>query len=803
MTAQDDPPGGALPPVLDAPDEERRQELLDSALSYARRGWQVMPVRWIGPDGHCSCHAGAQCASPGKHPVHQSWPDFASSDVDEVAGWWRPEAMMPATEWWPYANIGIVTGRRSGIFAMDVDTYNGGDPTLAGYERRHGPLPETRVHHTGSGGVHYLFAHPGFDIRNSAGKALGRGLDVRGENGFIVAPPSVSAKGAYELSPAHDIDPAEAPGWLIDLLRGHDRVQNGSALAGAFPAEAAGSTRRYAEAALRAEAARVRDAPSGERNDTLNAAAFSLGTLGGAGILSEAEARAALCDAARAAGLGEGEANRTFTSGWRKGLAEPRVIQWQATQADWPARPQNEFGLADRMADRYGDTLRWNPTQRTWMRYKAGVWVTDVPEAGEWAAQVMLRTLADTEAMSFDDEADVAADGTVLPSPRDRFLEWVKKQQTAKAVNVANKLARGLPLMQIDQATFDADPMALNVTDGVVDLATGERRPHDPEDRMTLQCMAAYRPGARAPQWEAFLATVQPDPTIRFYLQLIAGYCATGDTSEQVFFLHHGSGANGKGVFHNVISHLLGSYSQTLPVETLMASSIDGRIPNDVARMVGRRWLGASETKAGKSLDEQKLKQLTGEDAVAARFMRNDFFEFKPVGKIHLTTNHLPRVSDDGATWRRVRLITWPVVIPEEHRDRDLQRRLVREEGEGILAWIIEGAVQWRRRGLQVPGAAVEAAESYRKDEDIVAQFAEDCLEVVPPERYAVSRSCADIWTSYAAWCKREGHMPPRAQRWLTASLRKEHEYYRGNGWAGFPGLQVRLPFSGSALPGE
>jgi len=778
---------------LSPAEEERRHLLCEAAIAYARdQKFAVIPVRWIEPDGSCSCHRGAECPSPGKHPVHDEWPSHATTDPLEVAHWWRPAPDGLATEWWPKANIGIVTGRKSNVWVLDVDEYNGGDNRLAGFVHRHGALPETRVHSTGSGGVHYFWRHPGFTVRNNARTVLGQGLDLRGENGFVVAPPSVSAKGPYTLNEAHDIAPADAPAWLTELLRGYDEDQNGSSLAGKMPEVPGSAGRRYAEAALASVTEEMRTAEPGMRNDTLNQCAFSLGTLGGAGLIDEATAFDALRDAALEAGLGAGEIRATFMSGWKAGLEHPRQVQWRAMDGEYPVRSRTEFGLADRMADHFGDVLAFCEERSSWMVYRRGIWVTRSAHTGEYFAQRMIRTLMETEGESYDAAPGEAPDGTELPSPRDMFREWVAKQQTRKAVSAAERLARGLPLMQISQDSFDVDPMLLNVQNGVVNLATGEFLDHAPDMRMTLQAQAFYKRGEPAPAWEAFLQRVQPDPLMRAYLQRVAGYCATGLTSEQAMFLWTGTGANGKSVAQAVLAHVLGTYAQTLPVSTLMASSIDDRIPNDVARMAGRRFLVASETKAGKALDEQRMKALTGGDSIAARYMRAEWFEFRPVGKIQLTTNHLPRMSDDAATWRRIHLITWPVVIPEHERDGLLQQRLIAEEAAGILNWIVEGALAWQQEGLSPPEGVLAAREAYRAEEDVIGQFMDACIDRVAEVRNDPARSTAAIYTAYKYWCDNE-KLAAMGQKAFTSKLRKHGvEYYRGGGWAGFPGIQVR-----------
>lgn len=789
--------------ILSAADDARRQDLLRAALSYARdHNWRVVPVRWVDQNGHCSCRKGASCTSPGKHPVPDAWQDVATTDADVIAYWWRPspDNYVDTADWFPQANVGVVTGRGSGIFVLDADTYNGAEHTLGGYERRHGPLPPTRVQSTGSGGTHYFFQYPeGFEVRNSAKKVLGQGLDIRGANGFVVMPPSVSGSGPYEINPAHDIEVAPAPQWLLDIIKQHDRGQRGEASSSAEPVTGTGYARRYAEAALTAEAERVRGAEPGRRNDTLNEAAFSLGTLGGAGLLTEEAAWRTLHEAALACGLDDGEIRPTFSSGWRAGLEKPKVIQWRVLGTDWPIRPRTEIGNADRMADHFGDQLRWCPERATWMVYSAGCWTTGYRETGEWMAQQMMRRLEETEALMYDDEPETGPNGEALPSPRDEFIKWVRKNQTRSAVSAAARLAPGVPLMRISQQTFDADPYLLNCMNGVVDLRTGDLIPHDPEQRMTMQCPVAYDPSATAPRWEEFLAKVQPSEPIRAYLQRLAGYSATGSTAEQAFALHQGSGANGKSVFQEVLAHVLGTYAQTVPVATLMASTVDGAIPNDVARMVGKRWLVAAETKAGKALDEQKLKQLTGGDSISARFMRSEYFDFRPIGKIHMTTNHMPKVSDADAIWRRIHVIIWPVQIPEEERDGDLVSDLIKHEAPGILAWIVEGARSWCKERLCPPAEARDAKAAYRENEDIVKQFITECLLVVDPVAGAIGRSSREIWHQFKHWCEQNGHQS-LPQRTLSSRIEKNgFTYVSSNGWRGFPGLQIQLDLQGGS----
>ena len=153
------------------------------------------------------------------------------------------------------------------------------------------------------------------------------------------------------------------------------------------------------------------------------------------------------------------------------------------------------------------------------------------------------------------------------------------------------------------------------------------------------------------------------------YMQRLVGYSLTGLTGEQIMPILYGSGANGKSTFIETVSAILGDYAQQTPTETLVATHNNG-IPNDLARLRGARFVSAVETGEGNRLDEGLVKQMTGGDRITARFLRQEFFEFTPVFKLFLATNHKPVIrGTDEAIWRRIHLIPFRVMIPEGERD--------------------------------------------------------------------------------------------------------------------------------------
>ncbi|MDQ2839330.1 MAG: bifunctional DNA primase/polymerase [Actinomycetota bacterium] len=274
-------------------------------------GWPVLPVAGM-VGGTCGCRARARCAHPAKHPLIKDGTRSATVSVGQVRDWWR---------YWPWAGIGIVTGARSQLVVVDVDPRHGGHDTLGLLVERRELSAATLTARTGSGGLHLCYRLPaGHKAANTSGRLPGvgdtPGIDVRGDGGYIVAAPSSHRSGdRYRWDP-HSPTMWAAPGCTLHVQRRP-------------PSEGAGGARGvagsgYAQRAVHGELARLATAVDGVRNDTLNRAAFSLGTLIGAGGLNRPDVESALAGAADAAGIPVGEAARTIRSGLDAGESRPR-----------------------------------------------------------------------------------------------------------------------------------------------------------------------------------------------------------------------------------------------------------------------------------------------------------------------------------------------------------------------------------------------------------------------------------------------------------------------------------------------
>lgn len=278
-----------------------------AALSYGERGWAVLPC--YEPKGSgCSCrHPG--CSSPGKHPRIVGGLRDASTAQEAIERWWRK---------WPDANVAVRTGVVSRLVVLDIDVDKGGLATIQRLTQGHGALRATVTVRTGSGGWHYYFAHPGGIVPNSTGR-LGPGIDVRGDGGYVIAPPSTHASGSrYSFTSTGVLAPL--PPWIrMQAVRVYPAVPPPRQIRASVPA-----TTSWARAALAGEVIRVRSAAEGTRNATLNRAAFALGQLIASGHLDDAPVREALTAAALRAGLAGREVQATINSGLRAGTRLPR-----------------------------------------------------------------------------------------------------------------------------------------------------------------------------------------------------------------------------------------------------------------------------------------------------------------------------------------------------------------------------------------------------------------------------------------------------------------------------------------------
>jgi P4 family phage/plasmid primase-like protien len=409
-------------------------------------------------------------------------------------------------------------------------------------------------------------------------------------------------------------------------------------------------------------------------------------------------------------------------------------------------RALTDYGNAERLVDRFGDNIRFCHEQ-DWLIWTGKRWTED--KTGQ-----LMRYAKETVRHIYG-EAERAEDKDARKKIASHALTSEKRERLRAMIDLARDEA-GIPT----RATLlDNDPMTFNVLNGTVDLKTGQLQPHNRADLITKITQVEFKPGASCPIWLDFLGRIfNQDKSMIAFIQQAIGYSLTGLTVEQIFFLLYGTGSNGKSTFLEIIKMLLGDYAKATNFTTFLEKQGDS-IRNDLAGLAGARFVVAKEAKMGKGFDESVIKELTGGDTISARFLRKEFFEFKPAFKIWLAANHKPRIKEQSTgIWRRVRLVPFETQIAEEEADRDLIYKL-EAELPGILNWAIEGCLGWQKAGrLIAPGRVKEATEAYKSESDRLREFITENCFTGKATKHSVIFSI--LYSAYVTWCKSNDEMP-------------------------------------------
>lgn len=415
--------------------------------------------------------------------------------------------------------------------------------------------------------------------------------------------------------------------------------------------------------------------------------------------------------------------------------------------------PLSDTGAARWVRDyirRQGSDVRYTP-EAGYFLVNGGIWRKDDLDAVYAYAQEafeVMQTLARDfvfAAMAEDDEEREAE--------AKRRLKHAHRYSNTTPMESALRQLRVLRDVATRFEQFDTNPHILACRNGVVDLRDGTLREHNPAFMLTRRVEHDYNPEAKAPRWEEFMREVFPNHTdMPEYMQRLVGYGITGNTDEQCFVVHWGTGANGKSVYTDILTTVFRDITVTTPFSTFEARA-GGGIPNDVAALKGARLVMASEGEADKPMAEAMLKRITGRDAISARFMRQEFFEFYPTFLLNMATNTKPRFKgQDEGLWRRVKLIPWERYFAVHERDHYLSKKL-EAEAEGIIAWAVAGAVAWYRDGLGDPATVVEATKDYRENSDALDGYLPGVYEKGGMDDHAPAQAMYD---DYLAWADEE-----------------------------------------------
>lgn len=693
-------------------------DCLHAALRYAKRGWRVFPLH-------------------GKKPYEKGGFHAATTDQKQIRKWWRK---------WPDANIGIACDSQHGPIVIDIDGPSGEDLLdELGVE-------ETREASTGKPHKRHLYYAPTLDntrIKRHIRPFKGKGpkgkieLDILGDGGYVVAPPSVHPDTGRKYKWVFKTSLAVFPDELLEMLKKAKKFTAAEPL-----------PRKIGE---------------GERDNLLTSLAGTMRRRGASASAILAALREEN-DTRVDPPLPDADLRRIAKSISKK---DPAINKEHLTDLGNARRfiILNEDKVRSVMSDR-----------RPWLLWDGQRWTKDATGEVERMAKQVVRRIY-YEASEIRDEEE-----------RDAILRHASHSESAPRIRAMLELAATEPELSTTTQMLDSNPWLFNVQNGTVDLRTGKLKPHDKNDLITKLAPVEFDPEAKAPLWEKFLSDVmQEDEELIEFLQRAVGYALTGDTREQCLFFCYGRGSNGKSTLLETLRHLFGEYSRQSDFSTFLSSRGEGP-RNDLARLHGARLVTASEADAERGFDARIIKLLTGDDTIVARKLYEELTEFKPQHKMFLAANHKPIVKEQTeGFWRKIRLIPFLAVFTKENRDKRIAKKLIKEL-PGILNWAIAGCLKWKKDGLMIPKAVDRATRSYRDENDILGEFLSGQCKLEEDgwtSSTELYRSFADWWTD-----TRGPRSQPIGMGWFTRLLSERPEITakkrkRTRGWRGIS-LRIR-----------
>lgn len=649
------------------------------ALYYAELGLAVFPL-----------------AYRNKVPAIEGGCKAATTEKSKIERWWNQN---------PRYNIGIATGNKSNglvVIDLDVDKNKGidGYEVLRDWQNKHGELPETWQSITGRGGYHYFYKDT---ITHSNKVGLYEGVDIRGEGGYIVAPPSVHPNGntyeweqepkEYEIAQVDDIvndffksekqriDSEHKTNFKVpELIPEGKRVDTIVRLIASLRTK--GLDDDAIKAAVRVENEKRCNPPLKEKE--LEKAVFPA-------LKRDWQVNSPYYNNFNAMN----ENDNKYVNEVLKKLNELNAVE---------RFPMNDRGSADLFATIFKNVSRYNPTKKDWMYYDKTRWT------------------ADTEGMRAKRNAKMLADVLVRYSvtaslPDDKRQSYIK--YAAGMMNYRNRnvmITDAKDLNFFENTELDKDDFLINCRNCVLDLSEDQPKvlEHNADLLLSKICNASYNPAATCTLWEKTVNEIMQGDTAKIkYLQKMSGRFLTGDTSEEEFYIFFGATTrNGKSTITEILLYLLGDYATTISPESLaIKANKDSRTASpDIAKLAGTRLVVASEPPRRMLFDSSLVKTLTGRDTVSARFLHENEFQFKPKFKLILNSNYLPVISDKTVfSSNRVKVVPFERHFTEKEQNKHLKEQL-QQEIDGILNWCIQGLSLYRKEGLKAQSSHLEAS---------------------------------------------------------------------------------------------
>ena len=787
---------------------------------YAKNNWKVLPCHGIADGGRCTCNGThGEPKDIGKHPAVGEWNARATSDLTTIANWWEqnPEYNV-GVFCGPSGFLVIdVDPRSGGIESFDKfeELLEGELPRTV--EAMTGEY--TQGNKVVRGRHLFYKCSPDEQLVGNLIKNGLKGIDIK-HNGYVLISPSRHFSGiTYDWKPGHapwEMEMAEAPEellqairkrsrkstsysegsweWLQDLEFKGERIDIERLLAEGIEeghravdiyAMACALANKYGTGPnermmvetmmIRFNAEKVRPPMELEGQNSLlmhvrramdfvadNPKTERLwpGLNDWAKNASTPEAQRGLTRSTPAAAANS--VGNTVTQMVEGGMSISQAMSndnldvpddadaLSEDQGGTPGkRTLTDTGNGRRFIDTYGSAVRYTPGLG-WFHWDGTYWRSDpetlaMQELAKHIAPVIASEVANYD--STDKQSEV--------------IKWANQAKSNTRISNLIKSANSDPRIAVNVEQWDGDVNLFGVINGVIDLKTGDLLKGRPDLHITRRAPVSYTPGLRNVRWEQFVEfATGGDKELQDWIQRAVGYTLTGLSNQDVLFLVYGRPGSGKNTFVETIVQALGTdeYAGTLTSEILAAN--DGKSSSTdlyfLAELRGKRMIWVDELPETERLKENKVKQLTGSSTIQARSPGEKPFTFKAQGKLWITTNHRPMITDD-AMWRRLRPIPWDNVA--ESPDPDLKAYLADPEGglPAVLSWAVEGAIKYLNSSARDPlgwcAAVSEAADIYRKDEDRIGIFLDEETSKSDDARLAV----ASLFQTYRLWSGERG----------------------------------------------
>lgn len=717
---------------MSATQKQQYKKPLDTIHSYVKLGWPVIPLC---PCNHSSVGAAHKntCKTPGKVPLLSGWQKRGVPTDIEIAQWKKN---------WPWANIGLLTGEPSGLVGVDVDG-DAGERLLAEWSK--GDLPETWEFRRGDKSRRLLYRiPPGIKLKKysqAERKKEHEELALLGTGQQTVIPPSIHASGdVYQWAPGKDPwtfgEPALAPQWIIERMTRQTGTKKTAR------EELAGADSMLGKLADKCE--RFQQDWEVQQRDGLDYDTWFnwVALFIAAGRIEDAWAFS------RAAKKHDQQSEQIIK----------RRIEDPVEQEIAPTRCLT-FGCSVEQIEKCFKKVNTNEdgeitnSPAAFLKEKSKpAWLQSTKMGVKFLPGVLARHLVNNERVFYAGETFFAYRGGVYQEISDDEAAAMVKKYLPDNYCKSSWINDAMNLWKLDvlKSTEDLnrDPFIINLKNGLLDAKSGAFRPHDPDFLSIVQLNSSYDESAGCPLFLKFLGEVLPPENI-LLVQEFYGYCLVPLTLAQKAFVLHGPGQSGKSTVLSVLEYMLGKSN----VSNVEWQDLGDRFKT--AQLFGKLANIAADLPARAIEDTATFKAIVGEDTITAERKFKNPFSFKPFARLLFSCNRLPYSKDQtGAFYRRLIIIPFENVIPDDKVDKHLKEKLFREV-DGIFSWALEGLRRLMANNFTFSENDTTRAqiERYRlENSNVLAFIAENC--VVSPKCH-VGRE--KLYQEYKKFCEENG----------------------------------------------